>query len=316
MVETEFSAFFSLLGPLGVSINAEFFAQFGPFTFGYDTLGITEFFDSGFSNPLTLFDGFFVGDLDEEEVDVPELQFNIGLWAAAELNLAAARGGVGGGLFADIDFDLHDPDRDGRVRLKELATNVINEFVHGSPVLSPLAIFDITGKLTAELFAFVEVDLLLFEINERWHITDPITLLDFESNFIRVPTLATEIGGGVLQLNMGKNSEQRVEGDLTDFGETFIVYQVDSTHVKVWSPLVDYNKNGIDDEQEAQEYEVTTAILAQGGEGDDTIDLSLVTANIKFELEGGVGGADNIFGETGNDEIHGVGGADWLFGDG
>ena len=28
--------------------------------------------------------------------------------------------------------------------------------------------------------------------DERWHITDPITLLDFESNFIRVPTLATE----------------------------------------------------------------------------------------------------------------------------
>lgn len=242
---------------------------------------------------------------------------------------------MGGGLFADIDFDLHDPDRDGRVRLKELATNVINEFVHGSPVLSPLAIFDITGKLTAELFAFVEVDLLLFEINERWHITDPITLLDFESNFIRVPTLATEIGGGVLQLNMGKNSEQRVEGDLTDFGETFIVYQVDSTHVKVWSPLVDYNKNGIDDEQEAQEYEVTTAILAQGGEGDDTIDLSLVTANIKFELEGGVGGADWLFGDgkpndtivdnvitvtmkasDGVDTIYGDGGTDLIIGGG
>jgi Ca2+-binding RTX toxin-like protein len=334
----EYSAFFSLLGPLGVSINAEFDAQIGPLTFGYDTEGISAFAAGGFRNPLQLFDGFYVGDT-IDGVDVPELQFDLGLWAAAELNLAVARGGVGGGLFAEIDFDLHDPDDDGRVRIKELATNVINEFRYGSPALSPLAIFDITGKLTAELFAFVKVDLFLFEIDESWHITDPITLLDFESDFKRYPTLATELGDGVLQLNMGQFSEQRIEGDRSDGDEAFYVKQgSDASHVLVWAPGL-----GVD-ESDAQEYEVTKLILALGGNGNDIIDLSAVTANIGYEIEGGAGddvlkagsgtgkakivgdagndtiegsgGDDNLFGGAGNDSIKGEGGKDWIFGDG
>ncbi|QSA97859.1 OmpA family protein [Methylococcus sp. EFPC2] len=350
-LDASFSAFFSLLGPLGVSINADFAAQFGPFRFAYDTLGVTEFASTGFKSPLLLFDGFYVDDLDfakladpSGKLDVPELQFDIGLWAAAELNLAVARGGVGGGLFADIDFDLHDPDRDGRVRIKELVANVVNQARYFDPVTAPLAVFDITGKLTAELFAFVKVDLLLLQIDERWHITDPITLLDFESNFTRVPTLATELGDGVLQLNLGKFAEQRVEGDLSDGDETFIVKQGnDASHVKVWSTLVDFDGDGYED-SEAQTYEATKLILALAGDGKDKVDLSGVTADIDFDLEGGSGddelsagsgkgkayilggagkdvltgggGADTIFGEAGDDVLDGKGGRDWLFGDG
>jgi outer membrane protein OmpA-like peptidoglycan-associated protein/Ca2+-binding RTX toxin-like protein len=351
-LKASFSAFFSLLGPLGVSINADFAAQFGPFRFAYDTLGITEFASSGFKNPLLLFDGFYIDDLDFAKTvddsgkqDVPELQFDAGLWAAAELNLAVARGGVGGGLFAEIDFDLHDPDDDGRVRIKELIANVVNQAKYFDPVTAPLAAFDITGKLTAELFAFVKVDLFLLQIDERWHITDPITLLDFESNFTRVPTLATELGDGVLQLNMGKFAEQRVEGDLSDGDEHFIVKQGDDPgEVKVWSSLVDFDGEGDYDASEAQTYSATKLILALGGAGNDTIDLSGVTDDIDFELEGndgddiisagsgkgkarilggagkdtltGGGGADTIFGETGDDIIDGMGGRDWIFGDG
>ena len=63
-LKADFSAFFSIFGPLGVSINAEFSAQFGPFKFGYDTTGITEFASSGFKNPLLLFDGLYISDLD------------------------------------------------------------------------------------------------------------------------------------------------------------------------------------------------------------------------------------------------------------
>lgn len=337
-LDAEFSAFFSIFGPLGVSINAEFAAQFGPFQFGYDTFGITQFAASDFRNPLLLFDGFFVGDLDAKGNDVPELQFDAGLWAAAELNLAIARGGVGGGLFAEIDMDLHDPDRDGRVRIKEIVTNVLNEFKYGEPALSPLAMFDITGKLTAELFAFLKIDIPLFPVDEKFLITEPITLLDFESNFERQPTLATELGDGVLQLNMGKFADQRIEGDLSDLPEEFHVKQDGSGHVLVWAPSL-----GVDF-SEAQEYEVSKLILALGGEGDDIIDLSGVTDNLKYELEGNVGndtikvgsgngaarilggsgnddlwgggGDDTIFGEAGDDTIHGGSGKDWLFGDG
>ena len=106
-LQAEFSAFFSIFGPLGVSINAEFDAQFGPFKFGYDTFGIAEFAAGDFKNPLQLFDGLYVSDLDAKGNDVPEIQLDAGLWAAAELNLGIARGGVGGGLFANVDFNLN-----------------------------------------------------------------------------------------------------------------------------------------------------------------------------------------------------------------
>jgi Ca2+-binding RTX toxin-like protein len=338
-LKAEFSAFFSIFGPLGVSINAEFGAKFGPFKFGYDSFGITQFAASNFKNPLLLFDGLYVSDFDADGNDVAELQFRAGLWAAAELNLGIARGGVGGGLFADIDFDLHDPNQDGRVRIKEILTNVLNEFKFGEPLLSPLAMFDITGKLTAELFAFLKVNLGFVNIDEKFLITDPITLLNFESHFTRYPTLATELPGGVLQLNMGKFADQRVEGDKSDGDEVFKVKQgSDATHVLVWAPSL-----GID-ENKAQEYEVTTRIIALGGEGNDTIDLSLVTGNYAYELEGnagddvikvgsgtgaarilggagddsleGGGGNDSIFGEGGADTMRGGGGNDWLLGEG
>ncbi|MGH8429725.1 MAG: hypothetical protein ACREUF_04905, partial [Solimonas sp.] len=339
ILEAEFSAFFSIFGPLGVSINAEFGAQFGPFTFGYDTFGISEFAASDFRNPLLLFDGLFVGDLDDKGNDVPELQFDAGLWAAAELNLGIARGGVGGGLFAEIDFNLYDPDHDGKVRIKELITTIENEIRYGTPALSPLAIFDISGKLTAELFAFLKIDLGFFEIDKKFQITEPIELLSFEDVFERFPTLATEIGPGVLQLNIGTNAPARVEGDLSDVGETIFVKQgSDATHVKVWAPQF-----GVD-ESEAQEYEASNLIVAFGGEGDDTIDFHLVTSGVKLEIYGdagddtiigtagngaaflvggsgddeltGGGGGDTLFGGTGLDTLFGGAGNDWLSGDG
>ena len=47
-------------------------------------IGITNFADTGFRNPLKLFDGLFVGDLDSEGNDVPELQFDVAGRLAAE----------------------------------------------------------------------------------------------------------------------------------------------------------------------------------------------------------------------------------------
>jgi len=85
--------------------------RFGPLSFGYDSLGITRFADSGFKNPEVLIDGFFVGDLDANGVDIPELKFFGGVSAAAELNLGVAKAGVAGGIFITVDFNFHDPNR-------------------------------------------------------------------------------------------------------------------------------------------------------------------------------------------------------------
>ena len=70
----------------------------------------------------------------------------------------------------------------------------MNELEFGSPLLAPLAIFDVSGEVFAKLFAFLKVDLLLFSIDEEFDITPPITLVEFDIPFTRIPTLATELG--------------------------------------------------------------------------------------------------------------------------
>ena len=329
----------SEIGPLGVSINADFSMHIH-FDFGYDSLGIEEFAKGGFKNPLTLFDGFFINDVDQKGQPEQQLVFDAGLWAAAELNLGIARAGVGGGLFAHIQFHLHDVDGDNRVRIGELVTEIVNEFKYGSPALAPLAIFDISGNLQARLFAFLKIDLFLFHLDKFFDITPPVTLLDFHSDFVRIPTLATELGDGVLQLNMGANAKQRIEGSLDgDSGEKFYVKQgSDASHVKVWAPDLGVS------EAMAQEYQCTKEIIAKGGKGNDIIDACGVTSDIDYDLEDPAGdnlikagsghghatiiggsGDDTLWGDNGDDiivggpghnVIHGVGGNDIILGNG
>jgi len=175
-------------------------------------------------------------------------------------------------------------------------------------------------------------------------------LLDFQSDFYRAPTLATELGGGVLQLNVGPNAAQRIEGPLNDDGgvEIHVKQGGDASHVLVWAPGL-----GVP-EGLAQEYECTNQIIGIGGEGGDIIDCSGVTSGIDYDLEGGKnndaifgdgakvtldnagnviaveqtdkgkGGqrhdlrptttSDLIYGGPGNDEIHGGAGDDTVYG--
>ena len=225
-----YSQFFPIFGPLGASITGTLGAtiDFGPM--GYDTRGLTEFFDSGFRNPELLFDGFFISDTANAAGsgdDVPEVALTGGLSAAAELNLGVAKAGVAGGIFLTVDFDLHDPNEDGKLRLNELATNFLNEAKFGEPLLAPLAVFDVHGDIFAKLFAFLKIDLFILKIDKEFNITPDITLADFDIPFTRVPTLADELEGGVLQLNLGKFADKRLEGDTSDIAEHFVVKQVD-----------------------------------------------------------------------------------------
>ena len=170
IVGFEQNFFFSIFGPLGVSLGLviEFSADFA---FGYDTQGISDFVDTDFRNPLLLFNGLFISDTENPDgsgADVPELRFLGGVTAAAELNLGIARAGVAGGLFIEILFDLFDPDNDGKVRISELASNFTNQLrapSDGEKLLAPLAIFDVTGEIFARLFAFLKIDFGLFEID-------------------------------------------------------------------------------------------------------------------------------------------------------
>ncbi|MGI9332597.1 MAG: LamG-like jellyroll fold domain-containing protein, partial [Gammaproteobacteria bacterium] len=259
-------------------------------------------------------------------MDIAELMFSGGVFAAAELNLGVARAGVAGGIFITVDFDLHDPDKDGKLRLVELFNNVRNEFVFGSPALAPIAIFDVSGEIFARLFAFLKIDLFLFSIDKEFDITPPITLVEFEIPFTRIPTLAQETAGGSLQLNMGPAARDRLEGDIRDIGETFTVTQGASAGEVLVSSAQ------FSDPSDQQSYDVSNTIIIVGGAGDDVIDLSGITnPDIAYDIdlgEGnntvilaptagravirGGGGDDDITTGAGNDVIIGGGGADTI----
>ena len=333
----EYSQFFPIFGPLGVSIYGTVGLTID-LGFGYDTRGIREFIDSKATHPELLVDGFYLTDLDSSGNDIPELTFFGGVGAAAELNLGIASAGVAGGIGVEVDFNLHDNDGDGKVRLNEMIGNIYDEAViNQDPVFAPLAVFDISGSVFAQLSAFLKIDLFFWSFEHTWNITPKITLVDFEVPFERVAKLATLSDSGELRLNMGPFADQRLNGDKSDGAETFTVTHVsgaagDET-LEVSSPLASH----------AQRYEHVKKLIIEGGEGADSITVNGVLSDMTIsggagadvitldaattgratihgdagddQITGG-GGDDVIYGGLGNDTIHAGGGRDIVFGDG
>jgi Ca2+-binding RTX toxin-like protein len=319
-VEFEYLQVFPVFGPLAVSIEISFGFTVDLHSVGFDTYGYQRYAKGGFYNPEVMFDGFYLNDLDAEDVDAPEVLFEFGLVGAAELNLGIARAGVGGGIKAQIFFDWHDPIADGRVHISELIANV------ETADDNPLAVFDVGGALTFQLFAFLEISIIGFE--KEFPITPETELFSFEEEFSHDPILATDIGGGVLMLNMGPTALDRIYGDISDGSESVTVTGSGTNSVTVGGKTFDNISH----------------IIGIGGQGNDSIILNLGDDSIiTYELDGGLGddtitvtggagkgviiggvgndiltggdGNDTIYGGEGNDLIHGGGGQDIIFGD-
>ena len=113
-----------------------------------------------------------------------------------------------------------------------------------------------------------------FAIDEKFDITDAdrccSTSRSTSSGSRRWPP---NCGDGVLQLNMGKFADQRIEGDLTDWRRSSSI--VDAGRRRPRQGLGTRASASIGAKHST--YEVTSLILALGGEGNDIIDLSLVT---------------------------------------
>src|SRR5688500_3979105 len=197
----EFSQFFSIFGPLGVSIGLLVEIMIDT-AFVYDTQGIRDFVESDFRNPLLLFNGFAIAaDPRLDGVDDPEMRFFAELQAAAELNLGIARAGVAAAFGFELLFNLFDPDADGRIRITEIIGNIENQLRapnDADKLLAPLAIFDVSGEIFARLFAFLEIDFGFFTFEKEFPIFGPETLLSFEIDFFRPPILASELDNGDL----------------------------------------------------------------------------------------------------------------------
>ncbi len=207
-VTFEYLQVFPIWGPLAVSIEISFGFTIDLHSVGFDTFGLHRYADGGVRNPAVIFDGFYLNDLDAEGVDAPEVTFEFGLVGAAELNLGIARAGVGGGIKAKIFFDWNDPIADGRVHISEMVGNLL-----AAPEAGPLAIFDLGGALTFQLFAFLEISIIGFE--QEFPITPETELFSFEVEIPKPPVLATKVGDTLI-LNIGPNAKDRVHGDTSD----------------------------------------------------------------------------------------------------
>jgi Ca2+-binding RTX toxin-like protein len=324
-VQFSYSQFFPVIGPLGARIGGRVGAK-ANFSFGFDTYGLREYMaaPAGSRDPSKIFDGFYISDranADGTGADVPEVVLSGALTAAAELNIVVAQAGVGGGIFLDVYFNLNDPDRDGKVRVNELLNNF---------KLSPLLIFDVSGALTAGLFAYIKIGfptpfgfVTIFEGN---YDLASITLLKFDSSRPNNTPVLADQSGSVLKLRTTEGNDtirvlpgpsaNSVIVDSKGFQQTF-------NHVtSITADALGGNDSiSIADGVTAQaqisggsgndKLETISARAAfLGGAGDD----QLIGGNGDDFLDGGDGN-DLIRGGRGNDLIHGGEGQDRLYGE-
>ena len=131
------------------------------FAFGFDTRGLRQFQTS--RKATDIFNGFFVFDA-IDGVDVPEAILEGSLTVTAgppqipKINTGIgsieARVGITGGLFATANFNLNDPNQDGKVHFDELKAAFQAAIDHSDP----LYVFDVDGNIRVELFAFAKIE--------------------------------------------------------------------------------------------------------------------------------------------------------------
>ncbi|HET6428640.1 MAG TPA: hypothetical protein VFJ30_09540 [Phycisphaerae bacterium] len=317
---------FNVFGPLSAGV----FGQVGAsltLAGGYDLSGVASFAKSG--NWLDILDGLYISDTADPQgrgADVPELSLYGGLGLIAELNAGVASAGVIGGVEIGVDFDLNDPDRDGRVRFSEMWWNIENN--DGNP----LAIFDISGSVN--FFARFYFEALWGLFYKEWEIVN-VTIFSFSDNFTRQSQLGTmrQVGDtSTLLLNMGPSAPNRIEGNIEDGDEHFTIRMDGSTVVLGYAG----QEQRFGDVDQVELFggagndwltflgNVTVPVVFHGGEGDDRVIIGngvTTTGPITFYGEAGDDqatggdGDDHFYGGDGNDTLSGGGGADELAGD-
>ena len=278
------------------------------FAFGFDTTGINRFSDTG--NVADIFDGFFVSDRinpDGTGDDVPEVTLSGSLTAGGKLSVLVAEGGVRGGVFADVLFNLNDPDGDGRVRAGEIAGNVLP---------NPIHIFDVSGGMDAgvegfyrvlfieDTFTIAEANLLNFDIPRPAPGPSPESIL------------TTRNGGELTLLFTGGDDDYKVlpgsqNGSVVIQGRGLITGDITG----VTSIIGDA---GDGDDVVTISPDVFLPITIHGGAGDDR----LTAGSGETTFHGGLGNDvmtggiadDRLFGDSGDDTIIGGEGDDDLSG--
>jgi Ca2+-binding RTX toxin-like protein len=281
-----------------IPIYPPLYAQFGGtigaeinIGFGYDTYGIQKYIEAEEKEWWYILDGFYVTDFDASGHEQPELRFYGEIFAGASINLVIVEAGVRGGVGFELQFDLHDVNNDGKVRVSEIIANVQQD---------PRCLFDIYGRIYLFLEAFLKIDLFFFSIDKTWRFAE-ITLFEFTITCPE-PVLAHESGGD-LYLHVGEDAAAREEIDTSDSSETFVVQHVDGAAggetVEVqWG---NYKK----------EFTVTgTIYVNNAGQGDDYLDFRGVKSAVN--VDGGPGNDTIYFSDGNGSVVHGGPGNDTI----
>jgi Ca2+-binding RTX toxin-like protein len=308
-----FSAFFSVVGPIGVRLSGSLGAEVN-LGFGYDTSGIrkaVDLIDAGGNVGQIAFaviDGFFLIDKVDDGtgnlVERVEARIFGSISAAVELNIVVAAAGVEGGIEATFNADLNDLNDDGKVRLSEVIEIVeqTNNFA---------CLFEFSGQIDAFLDAYARVGFP--PLGKRWDFElARVTLLSFSFDCeLNDPVLASQ-SGDVLLLHMGPNAGLREFGDTSDTAENFRVSQIAPGVMQVRA--FDLTQNYGSAANPIRE------IRGEGGFLDDVINIDpSVTADTRlfggFESDPFAGsGDDQLFGGSGDNYIDGGDGDDSIRG--
>ncbi|MBW4418621.1 MAG: DUF4347 domain-containing protein [Myxacorys californica WJT36-NPBG1] len=180
--------------------------------FGFDTYGFRQWAQDDFAlkKSYQIFDGFFLQDWTLESYlssadpeDKPELYANAEIEAGAGVDLALADFYLGGGLGADVNFDLEDKGEygsdlgtsDGKVRGSEIIAGISN----------PLSLFELYGRI----YAFLKASLTLG--------VSPFSFDVFNEKF-EFPLFQFQIGGAQ---KSGKAVQSEVVGGTVFFDSNF-----------------------------------------------------------------------------------------------
>lgn len=294
----QYDQFFPIIGPLGASLSGEIGAV-ADFKFGLDSSGLRQYVEGGYEDPELILNGLYVSDTvnaDGTGADVPELELYGGIRAFAAVSGGVGEFGVGGGVKAEVFIDLNDPDADGRVYFQE----IVGAF-HNTATLRRLV--NISGELSGVLSAYVEVAFVRHEFDLA-----EVKLLDFSvlpPGDEPTPVLGElDEATGELRLNMGARAGERLYHDETADGDEHFAITAGANAGDVVVTL--YGEHGTWE----QAFSGVNRIVADGGEGDDTITVDpAVAAAVEFRggagndtLQAG-GGQALLVGGEGNDHL-------------
>jgi len=292
---------------------------------GFDTFGFREYQKSCevMCDLRSLAAGLFISDTADPGgtgPDVPEFMIRGELNAALELGGAVASAGVEGGIFAEINANLHDPNHDGKIRGSEMISGTKALDLRGTVGIELAAYVQALGGAFRKEFPFARKDLGSFHTSLKW----PDLFGDGNPAEGEPETRLAVLENGVLTLLVGDRASERSENaNPFETDERFTMFEYQGVLV--------VSAFGVGQSFDPAD---VTGIVADFGGGNDALlmdgnhalvngqTIELGTVRQPATVAGGEGadlivtgrGGDCVFGGPGDDIIRTGEGRDTVFG--